>query len=227
MARIVAGVEEAGRGPVIGPIILAGVSFEEGVDKQLRELGVKDSKELSRQQRDGLEKKIEELAKDVVIIKVSACKIDGYQRDGVNLNRMETMKFADIINMLSPDCAIVDSPDVKPERLKLILQKMLKKETELVVEHKADKNHPVVSAASIIAKVNRDREVDKLKVKYGDFGSGYPHDPLTVTWLKEWKGPFPEMVRKSWATTDGLIAQKEQRGLFGFLKKKEECNPPA
>src|SRR3989338_7172890 len=85
MARIVAGVEEAGRGPVIGPMILAGVSFEEGVDKQLMELGVKDSKELSRQQRDGLEKKIEELAKDVVIIKVSACKIDGYQRDGVNL----------------------------------------------------------------------------------------------------------------------------------------------
>lgn len=225
MTRIIAGVEEAGRGPVIGPMVVAGVSFEEGVEEQLRKLGVKDSKDLTRQQRDALEPEIEKLAKDIIVVKISACKIDGYQRDGVNLNRMETIKFADIINLLGPDVAVVDSPDVKPERLKAILQKMLKKEVELVVEHKADKNHPIVSAASIIAKVNRDREMDVLKKKYGELGSGYTHDPVTIAWLKAWKGPLPDIVRKSWATAEGLVAQKEQRGLFGFLKKKEECKP--
>ena len=229
---VFAGLDEAGRGSVIGPMIIAGVSLERKDEARLNALGVKDSKELSPTQRERLAKEIEKVAKDIVIVNLSACRIDNMRKGGINLNRIEAMKFADILNILTPGVAFVDCPDVNPERLTLILKKMLKAPGQLVVEHKADSRYPICSAASIIAKVTRDREVRKLHKKYGDFGPGYSSNEKTMAWLREWletKGDYPEIVRKGWITAKELKNERAQKGLGGFFRKlvgKEEgCEP--
>lgn len=225
---LVAGIEEAGRGPVIGPMVIAGISINSKKEALLKTIRVKDSKLLKKQQRERLVKRIEKMADDIVIIKVSPCRIDNAKRQGINLNRLEAMKMADIINFLDPDKAVVDCPDTNCRKFELVLKKMLKKETELVVEHKADKNHPIVSAASIIAKTARDEEIAKIKKKYGLKGMGYSHDEETIEWLREWletHKEFPNFVRKSWSTARKLMAEKKQRKLSRFLGKfrKKPC----
>jgi ribonuclease HII len=75
--------------------------------------------------------------------------------------------------------------------------------------HQADAIYPVVSAASIIAKVRRDELIEELKKELGiDFGSGYPSDPKTkeflIKWGKKHSGKFPEIVRQSWQTVENI-----------------------
>ena len=94
MAKVIAGIDEAGRGAVIGPLVIAGVSIEEGKEEEFRRLKARDSKKISPNVRKRLSKEIEKIAKDVVIIKVGACKIDTYRKEGINLNKLEIMKFA-------------------------------------------------------------------------------------------------------------------------------------
>ena len=141
------------------------------------------------------------------------------------------MKFADILNHLNPSASYIDGPDVNLERLEQFIRKMLSNnDVSLFVEHKADVKYPIVSAASIIAKVTRDEEIKKIKREhnlsaFGDLGSGYPSDPLTVQWMKKWineNKEFPDCVRKSWMTTEIMMAEKEQSKLsewFGKFRK--------
>lgn len=210
--------------------MVAGISIEAGEEEKLRALGVKDSKQLLPRQRESLAKGIEALAKDVVVLSLSACKIDSLRNGGVNLNRIEAEKFADILSLLNPGLAYIDSPDVNPERLSLQLRKMIGPR-ELVVEHKADQRYPVVSAASIIAKVERDREVRELHKKYGDFGPGYSSNEKTIAWLRAWlekNREWPDIVRKTWETAREIRREKSQKGIRGFLgrlREKEECGP--
>jgi ribonuclease HII len=71
----------------------------------------------------------------------------------------------------------------------------------VISEHKADVTYPIVSSASIIAKVERDREIRELAQRFGDMGSGYMTDPKTVDFLERWlaqHGSYPDFVRKSW-----------------------------
>jgi len=214
---------------VIGPLIIAGVSIDSDNERIFRKHGVKDSKILAHTKRIRLAKSIEEIAKDVIVIKVSACRIDNYRKTGVSLNKLEAIKFADIVNYLNPERAFIDSPDTDPEKLRLFLKKMVNNGSDLVVEHKADVNYPVCSAASIIAKVAREEEVKKLKGKYGDFGSGYTSDTKSIDWLKDWRGNnkhFPEIVRKSWITSELIDNEKKQLRLGTWLKgliEKKEC----
>jgi len=221
--QLIAGVDEAGRGAVIGPLVVAGVSVSKSHEQILRKLGVKDSKLLSPKRRVSLAKAIEKTANDVMIIKVGPCKIDNYRNQGVNLNRVEAMKFAEILSFLEPNCGYVDSPDVKPDRLKSHLLKMIGKDMELVVEHKADYNYPVVSAASIIAKVARDEEIEKIKSKYGDVGPGYPSNETTMKWMREWldnNKDYPEgIVRKTWMTSKTVNGERRQKKIHMFLSK--------
>ena len=106
--------------------------------------------------------------------------------DGLNLNWLEADKSAEILDNLNPNKAIIDAPGNNIEKYRVYLLKKLKnKDIKLVLEHKADLNHPVVSAASILAKVTRDTEIELLKKELGiDFGSGYMTDPKTVEFLK-------------------------------------------
>lgn len=167
-----------------------------------------------------------------MILKLSACKIDNMREGGINLNRIEAMKFADIVNLLNPGKAYIDSPDVNPGRLKLVLEKMLTNQNSLVVEHKADSRYPIVSAASIIAKVERDKEIKSLHKEFGDFGPGYSSNEKTIAWLKTWmekNKEWPDIVRKTWITAKVIKNEKHQKGIAGFfkriVKREEECKP--
>lgn len=207
---------------MLGPLVIAGVSIEEGKLGKLKELGVKDSKLLSPKRREHLAKEIEKVAKNIMILKVGPCKIDNYRSNGVDLNRLEFMKMAEVISFLSPNVVYVDSPDVKPERLVKILSKSAGK-AKIVAEHKADVNYPIVGAASIVAKVARDEEIEKLKKKYGDIGPGYSSNPITMEWMRQWLAKnkdFPEgVVRKTWITTSAVRGERSQGKLSFWLNR--------
>ena len=201
---LVAGVDDAGRGCVIGPLVIAGVLMKEEDLPQLTQLGVKDSKLLSPHRREVLAVEIRRIAKKYVAVKLSPQEIDKVVETGTRLhrlNRLEAQAMARVINELKPDIAYVDASDVSPQRFKEHIQECLTVKTEIISEHKADLNYPVVSAASIIAKVERDHEIAEIAKAYGDFGSGYPSDPRTMLFLQqclEKFGAYPDFVRKSW-----------------------------
>jgi len=201
---LVAGVDEAGRGCVIGPLVIAGVLAKEEILPVLTKLGVKDSKLLSPQKRESLAVEIRRLTDKHIIVKLSPLEIDRVVESGRKLhklNRLEAENMARIIDALNPEEAYVDAADVLEERFKHHIQERMKSKARIVSKHKADKIYPVVSAASIIAKVERDREIALLTAQYGDFGSGYLADPKTMIFLKQWldkHGDYPDCVRKSW-----------------------------
>jgi len=227
---VFAGLDEAGRGAVIGPLVIAGVSVSKKNEKRLKSLKLKDSKEHTPKQRELLAKEIDKIADDIVIVKLSACRIDNMRKNGTNLNSIETEKFADILSLLNSGTAYIDSHDVKPDRLKKTLNAMTNNISNLVVEHKADVRYPVVSAASIVAKVERDKEVKKLQKEFGDFGPGYSSNEKTIGWMENWlenNKDWPDIVRRSWVTAKEIKKKKSQKSVLGFFGKlagkKEGC----
>ncbi len=124
------------------------------------------------------------------------------------LNYLETIHMAKVIDALCVDEVFVDAPDVNPPRFTMELAELLTTTPRIVAEHKADVNYAVVSAASIIAKVERDLEVAALREIHGDFGSGYPSDPDTIAFLESWvkrQSSQPEFARKSWKTWERIV----------------------
>jgi ribonuclease HII len=126
--------------------------------------------------------------------------------------------MARVIDALGPDEAYVDAADVVEDRFKHHIQERLTIKVKITSRHKADKIYVAVSAASIIAKVERDREIAELAARYGDFGSGYLTDPKTVTFLKQWlrtHSEYPDCVRKSYRPARKAKNEKgtEQRTL--------------
>jgi ribonuclease HII len=211
----VAGVDDAGRGPVIGPLVIAGVVVDEKNLLRLKDLGVKDSKVLSPHRREELAKEIKKLAIQLHVVKLLPSEIDYVVEKGRKLhklNRLEAHAMAEVIATLRPDVAYVDASDVLTERFREHIEEKLPFKIRIVSEHKADSKYVVVSAASIIAKVERDQAVAELASKYGDIGSGYISDPKTVEFLKKWVkkyGSYPDFVRKSWKPAKRL---KEEAG---------------
>jgi len=207
------GVDEAGKGPVIGSIFVAGVLNFDG----LEELRVKDSKRLSPTRREYLADRIEE-ATEVYLVEMSASEIDAGRRR-CTLNEIIVELFSEVIMHLQPDKAIVDAADVNPDRFAANLRAQYEKvwegceasKIEIISESKADNRYPVVSAASIVAKVHRDRSIRAIEADIGckasEIGSGYPADQKTVKFLKELlKGKeldaIPGYIRKSWKTIE-------------------------
>jgi ribonuclease HII len=201
---LVAGVDDAGRGSVIGPLVIAGVLMREEDLPKLVELKVRDSKLLTAHRREILAVEIKRIAQKFSVVKISPKEIDKVVETGKKLhrlNRLEAQKMAQIIEMLKPDIAYVDASDVLEERFKQHIQECLTFKPKIVSEHKADRKYPIVSAASIIAKVERDKAIAELAEKYGDLGCGYPTDPKTLNFLHkclEKFGEYPDFVRKSW-----------------------------
>ncbi len=207
------GIDEAGRGPVIGPMVIAGAVFESDTD--IASWGVKDSKLLSQKKREELFKKIKKEAMDHSIIIVTAQEIDSaLESEDMNLNWLEADTTVKILKRLSPDKAILDCPSTNIRAYKKYVEDKLNMDIRVVAEHKADLNNPVVGAASILAKVTRDMEIEKLKKKYGDFGSGYPSDPVTKRFIA--KDPDLPIYRRTWSTWKKAAAQKNQRTLDNF-----------
>src|SRR3989304_3497023 len=179
---LIAGVDEAGRGCVIGPLVIAGFLIKEENLPVLARLGVKDSKLLSPRKREALSIEILRVAEKHHVVKLAPKEIDSVvesNRKLHKLNRLEAHTMAQIINALKPDEVYVDAADVLEDRFKHHIQEDLVIKTKIISRHKADKIYPVVSAASIMAKVERDMEIAALKSTYGDFGSGYLTDPKT------------------------------------------------
>ena len=134
-----------------------------------------------------------------------------------NLNKLEMIKTAQIINYLKPNKAIIDCPSPNIKKYTVELAVYLKEKPILVVEHKADVHFPEVSAASIIAKCIREEEVEKIKKKYNiEFGSGYPSDPRTQKFLEEnfHREDLKDIFRKSWMPFKNHV--NKQKSLSDF-----------
>jgi ribonuclease HII len=203
---LIAGVDEAGRGPVIGPLVIAGVSIDKNDLPKLVELGVKDSKLLSPQRRETLASQIRKVALNCHVIWLSPAEIDRVvesKRKLHKLNRLEAQAMARAITVLKPDVAYVDAADILAARFAEHIAEKLSFNPKIISEHKADLKYPIVSAASIIAKVERDKAISHLQKKHGNIGCGYPSDPNTINFLQDWIrkfGSYPDFVRKSWKT---------------------------
>jgi len=205
-------------------MVIAGVTIDKNYEKRLVAFGVKDSKKLSPKRREELAKEIEKIAKNIVILRVQACKIDSYRAKGINLDKIEAIKMAQIIEMCDGDKTYVDSLEQNSKKFKSLVVSFLKnKKFNLVVENYLDESVPIVSAASIMAKVERDKAIEEIKRKVEfDFGVGYSHDSRTIEFVKKLikeKKELPLYVRKSWITTKLLQEKAWQRRIKDFIKK--------
>jgi len=209
---LIAGVDDAGRGAVIGPLVIAGILVDEGGLKKIEALGVRDSKTLTPKRREQLAIEILKIVKDHCIVKLTPKEIDRVVETGKKLhrlNRLEAKAMAEVIFHLRPDIVYVDASDILPERFSRHIAEYLTFKVKIVSEHKADKNYPVVSAASILAKVERDRAISELRKKYGEVGSGYASDSRTIRFIEEWikmHDDYPDFVRRSWAPAKRIKA---------------------
>lgn len=199
----IAGIDEAGRGSVIGPLVICGVV---GDPRKLAEIGVRDSKMLAPSRREYLAERILELIEDYRIVKIEPKEIDEARESGLNLNEIEARKMAEIIDSLNPDRVYVDCVDANPRVFVQRLRKHLRKDVQIVAMHGGER-HPLVAAASILAKVERDREIARLRERFGDFNSGYPSDEKTREFLErivKEDGEMPSFVRRTWKTVRKL-----------------------
>ena len=213
---MICGIDEAGRGPVIGPMVVAAVCAD---DEKLKDLNVRDSKKLSPKRREYLAERIKEMAEQIVVRVVDPEEIDT-MREKMTMNELEVEIFAEIISELKGDIVYVDAADVDEERFAQEIRKRVCREVKIISKHKADSIYPIVSAASIIAKVERDRIIEEIAKEIGDFGSGYPADERTKKFLEEYyreHGELPPHTRRSWKSSKRLIKKSEQRHLGDFL----------
>lgn len=196
------GIDEAGRGPVIGPLVVAGVICRDGSDVEiLKSIGVRDSKKLSRKKRNTIYKSIIGKFKIKSVV-INPTIID---RSEFNLNVLEYHAMREIICFFNPRFVIIDSVGT-PDTVRKYFNNIFP-DIEFHPVYRADVKYPVVSAASIVAKETREMIVKDLHEKYGEFGSGYPSDSNTRNWILKFLNndiPMPDIVRRSWATISNL-----------------------
>lgn len=232
----IAGIDEAGRGPVIGPMVMALVAVDEKMDFELRTLGIDDSKIISDIKRRELAEVIKREGLVETII-VSNKEIDQALLDPLrNLNILEAEMAGELINRMSKRLGkklkhvVLDCPSVNPRAYLELMKMYADNSVKLIAEHKADAKYPTVSAASIIAKVMRDDEILKLKIKHGvDFGSGYPGDVRTAEFVHKHYKDY-DFFRTTWETYKRVAFASKQQTLGGFgadlspavEKKKQE-----
>lgn len=210
--ELLCGIDEAGRGPVLGPMVLCGVCFTKFKLNYLSEIGVKDSKKLSAKKRQKLASLIKENCHSYEIIVVSAQEIDERVKNKITMNQLEVLKMAKIVNKLKPDIVYLDAADVNEERFGESIKNLLDYKTKKIIsKHRADDIYPIVSAGSIIAKDKRDSLIDDLKQRFGDIGSGYPSDKRTTDFLRDWvkkNKKAPKFARKTWVTTKKILNEE-------------------
>ena len=201
----ICGVDDAGRGSMIGPLVIAGISIHKKNIKKLRKLGVQDSKKLSPNKRELLYKEILKIVDDYHVVRIPPKTIDKYVFEH-NLNHLEARKMAQVIRNLNPELSYVDSCDVNAKRFGREISDLSNK-SKVRSYHYADSRFVVVSAASIIAKVSRDRSIQRLN-KISDLGSGYPSDKKSVRYVKKMiltKKSIPNSIRKSWKPVQKIL----------------------
>ena len=204
----ICGVDEAGRGSMLGPLVVAGITISRSKINLLKKLGVRDSKKLSPVARERLYKKIIEVVDDYHVIRISPRIIDKSVSNH-SLNHLEAKYMAKVISKLSPSTAFVDSCDVNSKRFGKEISK-LTSNTKIRSYHHADSKFITVSAASILAKVSRDRAITRLSKKH-DIGSGYPSDPKTKVFVKKSirRNQNLTFLRKSWKPVKILMEKRK------------------
>jgi ribonuclease HII len=209
----IAGVDEAGRGSVIGPLVVCAVAINATKISMLKEIGVRDSKLLSATARDRLYDEIINIVDEYAVCIVEPKVIDAYVNRNA-LNMLEAKMFAQVIAEVKPSLAYIDACDINPARFTKVIASSLSSyklqfTTMLSASHKADKRNVLVGAASIIAKVTRDKAIERLKSIHGDFGSGYPSDAKTIRFINHMlsKGITLECIRYSWKPVKILMSR--------------------
>lgn len=203
------GIDEAGRGSVMGPLVV-GVVFTES-DDALLGIGVKDSKKLTPKKRETMYDMIIEAATDWGVVILPAEGVDE-QRKELSLNEIELRMFAEAARKNSSDSIYIDCPDVNEGGFAQRFKNYTGFVGEITVKHKADEQYPVVSAASIVAKVTRDRIMDEIREEFEvPIGSGYPSDHYTMDFIAEWIEKHkraPSHVRCSWEPVKAMLSKR-------------------
>ncbi|RDE17775.1 MAG: ribonuclease HII [Candidatus Thorarchaeota archaeon] len=221
----IGGIDEAGRGPMIGPLVVCGVSVAADRLPELERIGVKDSKLLTPRRRTELALLIRGIAGQVVIRSISAADIDRQRAAGITLNEIEAVAFASVLSSLRSEHVFIDSVDVNPQRFGRVVGErsgLLSLGCSITSEHHADFKYPIVSAASIVAKVERDREIERMRKEFGDIGSGYPSDHKTVQFVRNLVAEgreLPDIVRQGWVSVKRILVEgtKNRSGSLGEI----------
>lgn len=177
---IISGIDEAGRGPVLGPMVISVFSIEKERENEIILLGVKDSKIITKNKREKIFEQLIDKKFNFDFFIIPEVEIDAN-----SLNKIFIEKVIYFTKNIKTDEVYLDAPCQKEKCLELSYKLSFLTGKKIYALNKADENIPVVSASSIISKVIRDREISKLHKIYGDFGSGYPSDQKTIKWLKE------------------------------------------
>lgn len=215
-----AGVDEAGKGPVLGSMFAAAVR----VDPAALPDGVGDSKGIAPERRERLDEAIREVADAVAVAEIPVERIDD---PGTDMNRLTVAAHAEALAGVCRDGldgtstldVLADAADASVVRFERRVADRLEATVDLTASHGADAEHAIVGAASIVAKVARDSHVDDLAADYGDVGSGYPSDPATREFLREYvddEGELPACARSSWQTCSDVLAAADQSSLAEF-----------
>ena len=206
---LVAGADEAGRGCLIGPLVIGLAFAPEGSDEEIKRIGARDSKVLSPATRTRLYKELASVCR-FKLVKITAEELNSLMKK-LSLNEIEAMKIAEGMKGEEVSEFFVDSPDTVTARFEKRIRNYNSLIPKIVSEHKADSKFPIVSAASIAAKVERDGEIEKIKREVDfDFGSGYTSDERTIGFVKKnLANPIlKKHLRTKWATLDNLKQRK-------------------
>ncbi|HIE23558.1 MAG TPA: ribonuclease HII [Candidatus Korarchaeota archaeon] len=216
-SNLKAGIDEAGRGAVIGPMVIACIVLPSGRERELLDLGVRDSKLLTPKAREQMYNEICSKTSCVLVRKVQPAEID-LALSGKGLNHLEARIIAELIERAGASVVYVDAPQSNPRSFETLLRFLSSSRIKIIAEPFADKKYSLVSAASIVAKVVRDREIERIKGIYGDLGSGYPSDPKTREFLASLiaEKEIPPIVRKSWQTYLRMNEKSRSRTLEDF-----------
>ncbi|RQG91670.1 ribonuclease HII [Natrarchaeobius halalkaliphilus] len=223
------GVDEAGKGPALGSMFAAAVSLE---DPEYLPEGIADSKRLTPERREELAATLRDDDRIAVgVAEITPARIDHPETD---MNSLAVDAHAGAIDDAFTDCdldpsedssigGLCDACDTDADRFARRVTEACSSETDrrldLEARHGADEDSPIVGAASVIAKVERDAHVDAIAAEHGDVGSGYPSDPTTREFLETYvddHGDLPPFARESWSTCADVLAAAEQTGLEQF-----------
>ncbi|HJJ95547.1 MAG TPA: ribonuclease HII [Methanocorpusculum sp.] len=211
---LLCGIDEAGKGPVIGPMVTAGVLINDE-EESFVNLSIKDSKKLTPKKREELFTEITSRFRYYTCIRTPQ-EID--TRKGT-MNEFTVSCHAEVLRTLQPDLVYLDACDVNAERFGINVVSESNVLCQVISEHKADAKFTIVGAASIVAKVTRDHLIDEIKTEFGNVGSGYPSDPVTIAFLTSYieeNGKAPSCARTSWQTVKDLLSKTAQKSLTDF-----------
>jgi len=235
------GVDEAGKGPVLGPMVAAAVL----ADPADLPADVDDSKRIAPSRREAIDAAVREA--DAVAVGVAFVEPAEIDRPDTDMNTLtvrgqaravraalDAGVVADLVDPADPVRVVADAGDTSEARFARRLGEFVADgdtagddapdhpAVDVSAAHGADEDDPVVGAASVVAKVARDERMAAIDADYPAYdaiGSGYPSDPATRDFLRAYvddHGEVPDCARRSWATCDDVLAAAEQSGLDEF-----------